>query len=214
MRNMNEREYSEDLVLHADDTVNFLSNERKQERERSVCAALLRCLGIEFSPTEIISSNVEPPDVIFREGRFEVMIILDEGRKMHQEWKAKYEKFSNAKPSDDLSEPATTLASMSYEIIIDLVTKSLNKKAQHYNQKGSANLDALVYMNLKGKYLDKESPPPEITQLRSQGWRSVSILFHSCALVLYAKPSAPPFLRKVVGRTMAEWNSPFGLFDL
>ena len=212
---MNEREYIEDLVRHAEDTVGFLSNERKQERERSVCAALLRCLGIEFSTKEIKSSEDEPPDVVFRDARFEVREILNKGRRRHDEMKAKRERLSNAKTSDDVSEPPPKLpVPLPYEKVIGIVTSALNRKAQRYSQNVRANLDALVYVNLVGKFLDIDSPLPSLDPLRSQEWRSVSIFFHSSALVLYAKPLGPAFLRNVVGRTMAEWNSSFGLFDL
>ena len=212
---MNEREYIEDLVRHAEDTVGFLSNERKQERERSVCAAFLRCLGIEFSTKEIKSSEDEPPDVVFRDARFEVREILNKGRRRHDEMKAKRERLSNAKTSDDVLEPPPKLpVPLPYEKVIGVVTSALNRKAQRYSQNVRANLDALVYVNLVGKFLDIDSPLPSLDPLRSQEWRSVSIFFHSSALVLYAKPLAPAFLRNVVGRTMAEWNSPFGLFNL
>ena len=212
---MNEREYFEELVKDAEDTVSFLSNERKQERERSVCAAFLRCLGIEFSTKEIKSSEDEPPDVVFRDARFEVREILNKGRRRHDEMKAKRERLSNAKTSDDVLEPPPKLpVPLPYEKVIGVVTSALNRKAQRYSQNVRANLDALVYVNLVGKFLDIDSPLPSLDPLRSQEWRSVSIFFHSSALVLYAKPLAPAFLRNVVGRTMAEWNSPFGLFNL
>ena len=212
---MNEREYIEDLVKHAEDNVRFLSNERKEERERSVCAAFLRCLGIEFSTKEIKSSEDEPPDVVFRDARFEVREILNKGRRRHDEMKVKRERLSNAKTLDDVSEPPPKLpVPLPYEKVIGIVSSALNRKAQRYSQNVRANLDALVYVNLVGKFLDIDSPLPSLDPLRSQEWRSVSIFFHSSALVLYAKPLGPAFLRNVVGRTMAEWNSSFGLFDL
>ena len=211
---MNEREYIEDLVKHAEDTVSFLSNERKQERERSVCAALLRCLGIDFYTEEIVSSTDEPPDVVFREARFEVLLMLDEGRRLHEDWKSEAERRRSAGSSDNLWENWTTPGPLSYGVVISLVTKALNKKAEHYSKNVGANLDALIYLNLKGKYLDTDSPLPNLDPLRSQGWRSVSILMPQYGRVLYAEPSAPSFLRNLVGRTMAEWSSPLGLFDL
>jgi Putative endonuclease, protein of unknown function (DUF1780) len=72
---MCEREYIGRLADQADDTVDLLSSARKGERERRTCAAFLRCLGINFSSSQIRLSKNEPPNVIFHDANFEVMEI-------------------------------------------------------------------------------------------------------------------------------------------
>ncbi len=86
---MDEREYMRRLADEAHDTVDMLSSHRKGERERRAAAAFLRCLGVDFYPDELVSPESDPPDVIFRDARFEVMIMLGEGRRMHADWKEK-----------------------------------------------------------------------------------------------------------------------------
>jgi len=79
---MDEQEHLRQLTDEARDMVDMLSSPRKSERERRVVAAFLRCLGVGFCPVELIAQESDPPDVVFRDARFEVMICRDEGRKM------------------------------------------------------------------------------------------------------------------------------------
>jgi len=76
---MDEREYMQQLAAEAHDTVDMLSSHRKGERERRAAAAFLRGLGVDFSPDELVTPKSDPPDVIFRGARFEVMIMLVKG---------------------------------------------------------------------------------------------------------------------------------------
>jgi hypothetical protein len=78
-------EIFEAIRENALDTVDFLGNARKVERERSVCAAFLRCAGVDFSSDQLLRSAVELPDVTFGDARFEVMLHLPLGRAMHGE---------------------------------------------------------------------------------------------------------------------------------
>lgn len=78
-----ERLYLRRLVADAEEAISFFSTARKPERERTVCKAFLRCIGIDFSADEITSIRSDPPDVAFRDGRFEVTEILDENRPRH-----------------------------------------------------------------------------------------------------------------------------------
>lgn len=214
MLDRSEREHLDTLAAEAEDTVRFFSNDMKPERERSACAALLRCLGIDFSTEEIESPKIEPPDVIFRTARFEVLEILNAGRKRHDDWKAESHRRKIAKSLDDLAKPYRPPAPLSYGDVAGLVTGSLNRKAERYSRSERARLDALVYVNLKNKFLDLDSPHPSFDQLSTQGWRSVSLLMPPYGLVLCAQHSASPFLLNLVGQTKSEWPSPDGLFDL
>lgn len=63
---MDEREYIQCLAEEARDIVDLLSSPSKGEREGMVSAAFLRCLGVEFSPAELILSDNDPPDVGLR----------------------------------------------------------------------------------------------------------------------------------------------------
>jgi putative endonuclease (uncharacterized protein DUF1780) len=66
------REHIEKVMAEAREARSLWSNAKKPERERMVVRAFLRCIGISFSESEIRSREDDPPDVMFREARFEV----------------------------------------------------------------------------------------------------------------------------------------------
>jgi hypothetical protein len=80
------------------------------------------------------------------------------------------------------------------------VLKALDQKTRKTANR--ASLDALVYVNLRGRYL---CPAPDMIEeetgaVAQLGWRSVSVLWPPYAAVLCAKPLAPRFLRLKIGR--------------
>jgi hypothetical protein len=75
-----EHAFLKNLKTHADQTCAFLSNAMKPERERSVCRAFLRALGVSFADSELIAPTIEPADVSFRQLRFQGRELL-RGRK-------------------------------------------------------------------------------------------------------------------------------------
>jgi hypothetical protein len=166
-----EQEYLKSLADRADETVYFLSDPMKPERERSVCIAFLRCLDIDFSADDIIPSEEEPPDIIFNSACFEVLEILDEGRKRHKEWKTKAARLKGAKTLEDninLSKPRSPIT---YEEVISLITEALNKKSVRYGKQVCASLDALVYVNLLAKFLNPTSTLTPFDELWSEPHR-------------------------------------------
>ena len=211
---MNEKEYVEKLAEQADDTVDLLSSRRKGERERMICAAFLRCLGIEFSPEEITLPESDPPDVVFRDARFEVMIIIDEDRKMHADWKVEANKRHAATRLDDLGAPYHPSSPMEPAKVADRLVAELAKKASHYGPKTCLDLDALVYINLQKWHLYPISQIKVPEELRSQGWRSVSFIFSPYSHVVFTTSEAPDLLRGYEGRVKQECKNPGGMFEL
>jgi hypothetical protein len=201
-----------DLISDAEDTVNFFSEARKKERELSCCVALLRSLGVDFLSQEIGRSQDEPPDVIFRSARFEILEIFDEPRRRHEEWRKEAQRRKLAKEIRDLRTPYRPRRRLSYGDLIRRITEQLGLK--QYAPPVRATLDALVYVNLTAGYLNPESDLPSLDELIDQGWRSVSLLAPPYAHVLHARHSAPPFLRNLVCQTKREWPRPDGLFEV
>ena len=200
-----ERLYLKRLIAQADEAISFLSGARKPERERSTCTAFLRCLGITFSADEIVSFKADPPDVIFRNARFEVVEILDEDRRRHDEWKVKRDRRARAKRLGDLLEPFIPSEALPYASLLDRINATLGKKSRHYGPNECANFDALVYVDLQNKTLDPASQVPSFDNLVAQGWRSVSMLIPPYSHVLHAGESAPELLRAVVCQARREW---------
>ena len=104
MAGRSERDYLDGLRAHAADTVRYLSSELKPERERAVCRAFLRCLGIPFADEEIIASSTEPVDVSFRDARFQIREVMEKGRRRGDEWKHKQARWNRAQSAADVTE--------------------------------------------------------------------------------------------------------------
>jgi len=206
-----EEEYLRRLFDEADDAVSLLSNMRKPERERRVCAAFLRCAGINFNPTDLRSISNDPPDVSFQAAAFEVKFIYG-GRKVHKEWKDRASRYQNAKTIDDVLDRVSNPEPLSLPEVVDLVREELQK--QSYDPQTRARLDALVYVNLKERFLGLPIRTPDTAQLGLQGWRSVSVLFPPYACVLVASESAPAFLVEAVGIVRSDSQNPDQWFEI
>jgi hypothetical protein len=198
---MNEEEILSSLVLLADDTVHFLTDSRKWERECWVCIEFLRALRVNVSETDLIKPNTEPPDVIYQDANFEVFIVLDQGRKLHADWKELSSLYRSAQCMEDLKEPYKPPKKISGAQVIEFLKPTLSIKRNSYAGRGISlgDIDVLVYLNLKECILDLGTPFPELDELQQQGWRSLSVFGNSYCRVLCVQPSAPDFLRAHVG---------------
>jgi hypothetical protein len=207
-----EYEFLIDLRAHAHQTRSFLSNKMKPERERSVCRALLRALGVSFADRELIAPTVEPADVSFRELQFQVRELL-RGRRRGDDWKSKQMQYAEARSVSDLLHPYSPPIAISYKSLVPEVAAALSEKATKYGA-GCKTLDALVYIDLEDTFLNAISPMPDTAELEHQGWRSVSLLFSPYAVVLFAGKDASVHLRYAVGAPQNKWANIETLFDV
>ena len=207
-----EIEYLEQLRKHATDTRSFLSNKMKPERERSVCRAFLRLIGIVFEEYELIAPTSEPADVAFRDARFQVRDLLEPDRRRGDDWKEKEKKYSEAGSLRQSVIPYSPATPIELHALIREIEKALAPKAQKYGS-GCADVDALVYVDLKHKFLGVDSKMPSTDQLEAQGWRSVSLLFLPYAVVLFAKPAAPGLLKRLAPGQYMIWQDLQTLFS-
>lgn len=207
-----ETEYLKMLRKHAKDTRAFLRNEAKPERERSVCRAFLRAIGVAFEESEVVAPATEPADVDFRTARFQIREVLDPGRKRGDDWKRKEMKYLEATSLDELMEPYSPPTPVTLPILVPEVIKALSEKSRKYGA-GCSDIDALVYVNLQDQYLAVHSEMPALDELKRQGWRSVVLLFSPYGVILFAKPTAPDFLvAKEPGQYM-EWKDIDSLYE-
>ncbi len=213
MKRRTDRETVEKIAAYQEETVSLLSNREKANLERAVCKAFLRCAGVSFSDGDVRSYRPDPPDVIFRAARFEVVIDLDPGRKLHGEWKRRAERTRGARSLAALMRRYKPAVPVPWRSVIRWVTTRLQDKAHSYGEKECARLDALVYVNRRGKFLDVASPLPCFPKLLSHGWGSVSVLMPPYACVLFARDAAPGFLHELLGECRREWpnEDPFEL---
>lgn len=207
-----ETEYLENLRKHASDTLVFLGNKAKPERERSVCRAFLRATGVAFEERELIAPTTEPADVSFRTARFQIREVLEQDRKRGDDWKEKEKKYSQVTSLDALLEPYSPPTSVSLEMLVPEIVNALSEKAQKYGA-GCKDIDALVLVNLQDQFLAPDSDMPKTDQLKSQGWRSVSFLFPPYGVILFATCSAPLFLTEVGPGQYMKWQGVDSLFE-
>ena len=214
MENESERKYIHDLIRHTKESIRFFSNEMKSHRERSVCAALLRCLGVKFSPDQININRNDPPDVFFKTACFEVMELYDKRRKRLDEYRDRLKELEKAKSISDTLIPFYQPKPIPYQELRDEITRALGAKSQKYGESLPSTLDALVYVGLPNRFLDIQSEIPEYRELINQGWRSVSFVMPPFGHVAFSNENGPRFLQSLTGQTKQEWKDPDGFFDL
>ena len=201
---MDDSDYLRLLTHQAEQANAFLSNARKWERERWVCQRLLQALNVSHRLDEFSAANHEPPDVLFREASFEVFFVLDEGRRLNDEWRAELERRRSAFSLSQLVRRETKPRRIAAVELQQRLTPTLRKKAHNYKERGLdlGELDLLAYVNLKRAVPDFNSHFPPPTEFLRQGWRSLSLVGPTFARVLFAHPSAPDFLRNNLGRSV------------
>jgi hypothetical protein len=211
----NEQAYIGELQKHASEARALFSNAQKPQRERMVVRAFLRCLGAPFIDDEIVASKDEPVDVVFRSARFQVMESLG-GRKRGLDWITRQRLYQTVQRFSELLERYTPPKPLSFGDAAQMVAQNLAVKASHYGVANCARLDALVYVDLRNRYLWPLEPglePQVAGGLHRQGWRSVAMLFVPYAAVLTVRPDAPDLLKEKAGLVLNQWPNPEGLFD-
>lgn len=214
------KEYFDDMRKHVIETIAFFSNKNgnkeKEERERSICRAFLRTIGVAFEEKELLAPapSGEPSDVDFRLARFQIREILDEDRKRGDEWKEKLKEYSEKKQAKELLKPYSPSTSIELQELMPKVVKALLEKVKKKNYgPACSSIDALVYVNLKDQHLATHSSMPNLDELKSQGWRSVSLLFPPYGVILYADSMAPDFLRTLEPSQYMKFKDISSLFD-
>lgn len=201
---MDDSDYLRLLTHQAEQANAFLSNARKWERERWVCQRLLQALNVGHRIEEFGAAGQEPPDVLFREASFEVFFVLDEGRRLNDEWRAELERRRSAFSLSQLVRREARPRRIPAADLQARLAQTLRKKAHNYQERGLdlGELDLLAYVNLKRAVLDFNSHFPPPTEYLRQPWRSLSLVGPTFARVLFAHPDAPDFLRSNLGRSV------------
>jgi Putative endonuclease, protein of unknown function (DUF1780) len=211
-----ERRYIEQLLMRAEEAHRFFSEPGREWRERGICAMFLRALGVPFAVEDLQWSPAgqDPPDVRFQNACFEVCERLDKGRRRHDEVKADINRYRNAKTLDDVLVDSFHPRPMTYDEIYAHLLAALSKKPSQYGPRDCSKLDAFVYIQLIDRYPLLNSPLPEDSALRQQGWRSVSFVMSMVSHVAYASAAAPTFLQEYVGQIRLQWKDPETFFKL
>ena len=201
---MDDSDYLRLLTSQAEQANAFLSNARKWERERWVCERLLQGLNIAYRDDEFTPAGQEPPDVLFREASFEVFFVLDEGRRLNDEWREELQRRRSAFSLSQLVRREAKPKRIPAAEVLRRLAPTLRKKAHNYTERGLdlGELDIIAFASLKREVLDLNSHFPPPTEYLRQGWRSLSLVGPTFARVLFAHPDAPDFLRTNLGRSV------------
>jgi hypothetical protein len=189
--NNSEKAYIDDLKKHTEESITFFSNSMKSERERSVCAALLRSLGIKFKVKEIVAKKNDPPDVVFGNANFEIRELYEVGRKRHDEYHDRLKELKNAQSINDTLIPIESPKPITYDFIFTGLESALSSKAKKYGAGKCSSLDALVYVTFPQKFLNIKSRIPNSNRIEEQGWRSVSFIIPPFGHVVCCREDAP-----------------------
>jgi len=201
---MDDSDYLRLLTSQAEQANAFLSNARKWERERWVCERLLQGLNITYRDDEFTAAGQEPPDVLFREASFEVFFVLDEGRRLNDEWREELQRRRSAFSLSQLVRREARPKRIRAPELLQRLAPTLRKKAHNYRERGLdlGELDIIAFASLKRETLDLNSHFPPPTEFLRQGWRSLSLVGPTFARVLFAHPDSPDFLRNNLGRSI------------
>jgi len=201
---MDDSDYLRLLTLQAEQANAFLSNARKWERERWVCQRLLQGLNIPYHNEDFLQASQEPPDVLFGEARFEVFFVLDEGRRLNDEWREELQRRRSAYSLSQLVRREARPKRIPASKLLQRLGPTLHKKARNYQERDIdlGQLDIIAFSSLKREVLDLNSHFPPPTEYLRQGWRSLSLVGPTFARVLFAQPDAPDFLRNNLGRSI------------
>ena len=196
-----DKEFIKERIDAIKESIHYFSNELKPERERWVVNKLLDYIKIDRNSDEVKSSTDEPIDVKFKDGCFQVKEILEQDRKRTAEYKEALEIAEKANTLEDLLEPYSPIDLKIGDAII-IVIDQVKKWTKKYPATIRKDIDLLFYLNLQDVYIQHQGnlPPTEnLDFIEQAGWRSVSVVENSCAIVIFANESAPAFLKKLTG---------------
>ncbi|PKM29602.1 MAG: hypothetical protein CVV08_17355 [Gammaproteobacteria bacterium HGW-Gammaproteobacteria-12] len=161
-------------------------------------------LNVRHHSDDFTPSGQEPPDVLFRDANFEVFFVLDEGRRLNDEWRAELERRRSAFSLSQLVRREARPKRIPASEMQARLAPTLRKKAHNYRERGidPGELDLVAFVSLKRAVLDCNSHFPPPTEYLRQGWRSLSLVGPRFARVLFAHPDAPDFLRQNLGRSL------------
>jgi hypothetical protein len=188
-----EREYIERTIRRLEQSIAFFGSHNKAERERWIVDDFLTNLGAFPRPEEVISST-EPPDVLYRDARFEVQEVMDDGQLRHAELKSELARARNATSISDLG-GGFGPRDMTYAEALARIHAAAKEKSDHYGPRTCTSLALLLYVNMQNVFEFIPTPLPDSAVWMPYCFRTVSVTMGRLAGVLYFNKTALAFLR-------------------
>lgn len=195
-----DEKYLSKIRTELEKSVRLFSQAGRTERELYVAEEFLRNLGVPFDDSELAHVADDPPDVRFRQTRFEVKEVMDEGRRRHDEYKARLEAAKAASTLGDLLQRLTP-RDITYAEICSRIEQQLHHWTAKYAPVVKAGLDLLFYVNLINVF-GYVGELPSRQRWQPYGFRSISFVAGRNSGVLLASELAPEFLRSAEGKVV------------
>lgn len=203
------KDYKKELLEQMREAVRLFSNQGKTERELWITQKFLNVIGVPYAESELYRPNDEPPDVTFRDARFEIIKLYDEDRRRHDEYRNKLKKIEAARDySEILDVEHWDIESISLSELIKIAEDHLQIKKGNYSPAIQDNLDVLIYVNMQKITIDDKDyvlTTPLLTTSFFLKWRSVSFIFNrDIVYVANASFLAPKFIQTVASKVVSK----------
>jgi hypothetical protein len=195
---MDDEEFLAEHIKDLEASVLYFSPRNKREGELWIAESFVENLRIPYTSSEFGSSADEPPDVDFRDARFEIKEILDEGRRPHDGFRAELERVRTLTKAKDVFRHFTP-KDICLEEIYSRCKTVIAGLSIKYPPAVMHKLDLLLYVNLVEVMYVNEQSYPDVAGIAAAGWRSVSFVKGQRSCCLYARDDAPLFIRQAVG---------------
>lgn len=192
----NEADFLEEMKRSWASDFHFFSNAGKEERERWVVGEFLSLRAVDFSVEELHSHEQQSKvDVEFRNARFQIKEIVTPGDHRGADVKATYRRVMAAKSLQETIGPGFSYGVPPIADTFELIREKAEELATDRRYlEVKMTLDLLFYVT-RTNASHLEQGTIGAVQLASLGWRSISCLMGSEAVVLFAREDAPDFLR-------------------
>ena len=196
--NIKNPNWKRDRIASLEESIEFLGNKSKYQREKWVVERLLSALGINYNDADFARGD-EPADVSFGGSHFQVKEVMNKERKRSKEYKEKLEKAKVANNFNDLTEHYSPM-DISFTEIVKLCINYAESliKIKKYGLQERKRMNLICYFNYKDC---NEVPPIEIGN-ENDGFRSLSVVSNRFCAVVYASSGAPQFLIDAKGQVV------------
>ena len=191
------RDWKVERIKHLAEEGRFFGRDGMTHRESWTVRQILRALNVNFADTELKRPE-EPVDVAFRDARFQVKEILDDGRKRGDELKTDLAIALAANDESELIEPYPQ-ADISFTQIVRICYERAEALSRvKYGPHECKSVDVLYYFN----WVNHHVIPPIDVPNEKTAFRSLSIVSNVYCAVVSANVEAPMLLRENVGKAI------------
>lgn len=202
--NEEEKQYIYERIKDLEESIKLLKD--KEYKETWVVNEFLSNLNIKFDPNEILKTDEEPPDVIFRNANFEIKAIYDENRRMLKEYQ---EDLIKAKKACSFNEAFNFREYNPVDISIQEIVDLVNARLRDYivSTEQYQKIDMLFYFNRFFTRIADDKKYTISEEALWKKWRSVSVVKNGgVSFILWARDNAPDFIKMNTGIMISRKN--------